>query len=164
MENASKALLIAAAVLIVVLLIAFGMRIFNQSATKSDVSGTASAMEVAQFNAQFTQYEGTISPSVFEKLLVTVNNSNAKEKPNGENGTIVYMKNKNSEKPAIYPSPGYAVSSDNASVMNVATLGNFTFGKAEGAPLYKSYEVSFGYGTDTVGRKRIAAIYVEGIE
>lgn len=38
MENATKALLIAAAVLIVILLIAFGMRIFNSTA---DVSGQA---------------------------------------------------------------------------------------------------------------------------
>ena len=38
MENASKALLIAAAVLIVILLIAFGMRIFNSTA---DVSSDA---------------------------------------------------------------------------------------------------------------------------
>lgn len=40
MENATKALLIAAAVLIVILLIAFGMRIFNST---SDVSGQAQA-------------------------------------------------------------------------------------------------------------------------
>lgn len=39
MENATKALLIAAAVLIVILLIALGMRIFNST---SDVSGQAS--------------------------------------------------------------------------------------------------------------------------
>lgn len=38
MENASKALLIAAAVLIVILLIAFGMRIFTST---SNVSGQA---------------------------------------------------------------------------------------------------------------------------
>ena len=38
MENATKALLIAAAVLIAILLIAFGMRIFNST---SDVSGQA---------------------------------------------------------------------------------------------------------------------------
>lgn len=40
MENATKALLIAAAVLIVILLIAFGMRIFNSTA---DVSGKATS-------------------------------------------------------------------------------------------------------------------------
>ena len=38
MENASKALLIAAAVLVVILIIAFGMRIFNST---SDVAGQA---------------------------------------------------------------------------------------------------------------------------
>ena len=46
MENASKALLIAAAVLIVILLIAFGMRIFGDTATTADgakdVAGTLS--------------------------------------------------------------------------------------------------------------------------
>lgn len=40
MENATKALLIAAAVLIVILLIAFGMKIFNST---SDVSGQATS-------------------------------------------------------------------------------------------------------------------------
>ena len=40
MENATKALLIAAAVLIVILLIAFGMRIINST---SDVSGQATS-------------------------------------------------------------------------------------------------------------------------
>ena len=40
MENATKALLIAAAVLIVILLIAFVMRIFNST---SDVSGQATS-------------------------------------------------------------------------------------------------------------------------
>ena len=41
MENATKALLIAAAVLIVILVIALGMRIFNST---SDTTGQASAM------------------------------------------------------------------------------------------------------------------------
>ena len=40
MENATKALLIAAAVLIVILLIAFGMKIFNST---SNVSGQATS-------------------------------------------------------------------------------------------------------------------------
>ena len=55
MENATKALLIAAAVLIVILLIAFGMRIFNST---SDVSGQAQTTGKAisnQTNAATTQ-------------------------------------------------------------------------------------------------------------
>lgn len=51
MENASKALLIAAAVLIVILLIAFGMRIFNST---SDVSGQATETG-AQLSNQTSQ-------------------------------------------------------------------------------------------------------------
>ena len=41
MENASKALLIAAAVLIVILLIAFGMRIFNTASQTGDAQSAA---------------------------------------------------------------------------------------------------------------------------
>ena len=44
MENASKALLIAAAVLIVILLIAFGVSIFNSAKTAGDAQGTADAL------------------------------------------------------------------------------------------------------------------------
>ena len=43
MENATKALLIAAAVLIVILLIAFGMRIFNSTGDVADQAGQTGA-------------------------------------------------------------------------------------------------------------------------
>ena len=45
MENASKALLIAAAVLIVVLLIVFGVRIFNSASSAGDAQDTASSIK-----------------------------------------------------------------------------------------------------------------------
>ena len=45
MENASKALLIAAAVLIVVLLIAFGMGIFNSATDSGDPQETANTLK-----------------------------------------------------------------------------------------------------------------------
>ena len=57
MENATKALLIAAAVLIVILLIAFGMRIFNST---SDVSGQAQNTG-AQISTQAGQAASTAS-------------------------------------------------------------------------------------------------------
>ena len=51
MENATKALLIAAAILVVILLIAFGMRIMNQTGNAakagSDMGGTLSAQSNA---------------------------------------------------------------------------------------------------------------------
>ena len=59
MENASKALLIAGSVLIVILLIAMGVRVFNS--TQGTADETESAMktaEMAQFNSKFTQFVG----------------------------------------------------------------------------------------------------------
>lgn len=50
MENASKALLIAAAVLIVVLLIAFGMGIFNSATTAGDPKETANVLSAGLAN------------------------------------------------------------------------------------------------------------------
>ena len=60
MENASKALLIAGAVLIVILLIGVGMLIYNSSAgIWGEAKNQMSALEIDTFNNQFEQYEGT---------------------------------------------------------------------------------------------------------
>jgi len=59
MENASKALLIAGSILIVILLIAMGMRVFNSTTGTTDaVEGVMSATEIAMFNNKFNQYVG----------------------------------------------------------------------------------------------------------
>lgn len=57
MENASKALLIAAAVLIVILLIAFGMNVMNST---SDVSGQAEQVG----DALSTQTDGAATDAI----------------------------------------------------------------------------------------------------
>jgi len=51
MENASKALLIAAAVLIVILLVAFGVGIFKSAEDATDVKGSSTAMQEGMKNA-----------------------------------------------------------------------------------------------------------------
>lgn len=51
MENATKALLIAAAVLIVVLLIVFGVRIFNSAQQAGDTTQIDSSIETGITNA-----------------------------------------------------------------------------------------------------------------
>lgn len=59
MENATKALLIAGSVLIAILLIAVGLRIFNSTQGATDAAEeTMSASEVAVFNNKFLQYYG----------------------------------------------------------------------------------------------------------
>ena len=78
MENATKALLIAAGVLIVILLIAFGMSIFNSTGdTSGQVADASSSQQMQTFNAQFQSYIGSNkSGTMIRNLLVAVNNSN----------------------------------------------------------------------------------------
>ena len=82
MENATKALVIAGSVLIAILLIAFGMRIFNSAsgASKSSQS-TMDATAITTFNSQFSPYNGkTLSVSKVNNLVQKVIASNATNK------------------------------------------------------------------------------------
>lgn len=76
MENATKALLIAASVLIVILLISLGVGIFT-SAEEQMGNADLSEYQVRQFNDKFKKYEGTsVSGSDVNALLETVFNHN----------------------------------------------------------------------------------------
>lgn len=57
MENASKALIIAGAILLSILLISLGIYIFQQANGVISGSGMTKA-EISAFNQQFTKYEG----------------------------------------------------------------------------------------------------------
>lgn len=60
MENASKALLISGTILIVLLFIAIGIRLFNSTqGTADQVEGSMQTTEIATFNSKFTQYVGS---------------------------------------------------------------------------------------------------------
>ena len=54
MENASKALIIAGAILLAILLISLGIMIFNQAQSVVDGSGMSEA-ELSTFNSKFTK-------------------------------------------------------------------------------------------------------------
>lgn len=58
MENASKALIIAGAILLAILIISLGIFIFNQ-ASEVTKSSNLSEVEVLQFNEKFTSFEGS---------------------------------------------------------------------------------------------------------
>lgn len=78
MENATKALLIAGAVLIVILLIGVGMLIFNSSTRPVQTAVTGmEAHEKEIFNAQFENYAGTQTGTNVKQLLSKVISSNA---------------------------------------------------------------------------------------
>ena len=91
MENASKALLIAGAILLVILIISLGLVVYNQ-AKESVGSANLNQQEIEAFNSKFTAYEGNgISGSQVNQLIQTVISSNQAAKNSGEN-TGVYIK------------------------------------------------------------------------
>ena len=88
MENATKALLIAAAVLVAILIISLGLVVYNMAAETID-SVNFSGQEITAFNDKFTQYNGTkVRGSEVNAMLKTVLNSNMQSRAEGlEAGT-----------------------------------------------------------------------------
>ena len=78
MENASKALIIAGAILLAILLISLGIMIFTQAQDTVTNSGMSEA-EVQSFNSKFTKYEGKIKGTMVKSLVQEVLSNNGNE-------------------------------------------------------------------------------------
>lgn len=77
MENAVKALLIAAAVLIAILIISLGLVVYNRASETVNSAGDLSEYQVQQFNEKFTKYQGeNVSGSDVNALITTIHNHN----------------------------------------------------------------------------------------
>ena len=83
MENASKALIIAGAILLSILIIALGVYIYNMAAGATDTS-TLDSMAISTFNGQFTQYEGEQLGSSVKTLITNIISSNSTNNDSGE--------------------------------------------------------------------------------
>ena len=83
MENASKALIIAAAILLSILIIALGMRVFN-SANSTAGKANMSGEEAAAFNSQFEAYEGDQKGDAVRALIAKIKASNTAEGNSGD--------------------------------------------------------------------------------
>lgn len=87
MENASKALIIAGAILLSILIISLGILIFSQ-AQETINAVNMSEQEVMAFNNKFTPYEGdSIRGSQVNALAQAVITNNQSAKDNGETAT-----------------------------------------------------------------------------
>ena len=77
MENASKALIIAGAILISILLISIGIMLINSGREVTD-TGTASmcGYKIEAFNSKFTMYEGERKGSEIKNIYSAVQASN----------------------------------------------------------------------------------------
>ena len=78
MENASKALIIAGAILLSILLISLGIMIFTQAQDTIQNSGMSQA-EVNAFNNQFVKYEGTKKGTMVKSMIQEVNTNNSQD-------------------------------------------------------------------------------------
>ena len=77
MENASKALIIAGAILLSILLISLGIMVYNNAkGTVSDANLDAESVQA--FNTKFTQYGGTQRGTALNALIDAAIASNAK--------------------------------------------------------------------------------------
>ena len=70
MENASKALIIAGAILLAILIISLGIMIFNQASGVVN-NNAMDEVEISTFNQKFTQYEGTNVKGAQVNSLIT---------------------------------------------------------------------------------------------
>lgn len=75
MENASKALIIAGAILLSILIIALGVFVFNQARSAMG-NINMSEQEIAAFNSKFENYAGDQKGSSVKSLISTLRNYN----------------------------------------------------------------------------------------
>lgn len=88
MENASKALIIAGAILLAILIIGLGIIIYNQAALIIN-NNSMNDVEVSTFNAKFTQYQGDfVKGAQVNALLQQVIISNSNEDNSGRQVAI----------------------------------------------------------------------------
>ena len=123
MENASKALLIAGSILIVILLIAVGMLIYSRARSVVDTGiAQMSSTEISLFNARFNEYSGSQKGTSVRALLqeIIANNETNKSDPAKQvhvKATTVYASADNTVKQniisntisAVKPSTTYTV-------------------------------------------------------
>lgn len=92
MENASKALLIAGAILIVIVLISIGMVIVQSSQGIVDEAGQMTTdQETSTFNNRFSTYQGTQKGATVQSLLGVVSANNADNKSAGRKITVILI-------------------------------------------------------------------------
>ena len=89
MGNASKALIIAGAILLAILIISLGILIYNQ-ASSVVTSNSMSEVDITTFNNKFTQYAGKQRGSTVRALIQQIQSSNAADENTSRQVTLSY--------------------------------------------------------------------------
>jgi len=83
MENASKALIIAGAILLSIAIIGIGMYVYQMAAGVVNQANMSGA-EVTSYNAEFIKYEGTQTGTSIKTLCDTVRQHNSYQEDNSK--------------------------------------------------------------------------------
>ena len=145
MENASKALIIAGAILLAIAIIGVGMYVFNNA--QESVQGTdMTEEEVAAYNGDFDVYAGSVRGSRAKTLIDTVNNHNL-------------TASDDSNKIQVVMGTGNATVNVQDIDEDQTTTGYLTGEECKGDILDAStYDISFGYDSRS---GKITTIYID---
>ena len=145
MENASKALIIAGAILLSILLISLGLIVYNQ-AKETIGSVNLSQQEIEAFNSKFSSYEGeNVSGAKVNQLIQTVIASNQQAI---DDSTNAYVTLTASDTKDANNTVSISVSSG---VASISTRSKVTPGK--------TYTVTYAYNNARVSGITITATY-----
>lgn len=113
MENSTKALIIAAAVFITIMIISLALIVYNRGSEAVDGKGDLTEYQIQQFNEKFIKYQGdSVSASDVKALLNTVFYHNIVQE-NGETCVEVNVDYGEGEKTVIGASPDTEKVSEN---------------------------------------------------
>ncbi len=148
MENASKALIIAGAILLSILIIAIGIYVYNQA--NSTITSSMSSMNTQEreaFNNQFTSYQGIQTGSQVKALLTRVASNLNTYKDQAEKVPTVILYTKDDTNTAIGTITKSTLSGSHYSVTANATQYTKDVSSIRNKILDKhSYSVNFRFG------------------
>ena len=130
MENASKALIIAGAILLSIAIIGIGMYIYT-TAQQTIQSANMSQQEITTYNSEFIKYEGTQNGSNVKALCQTIRSHNSVNAD--EISKCIYLTNNDADITEV-------VDADK-NKSETSAINNILSGIYSGV----QYNVSFGY-------------------
>lgn len=138
MENASKALIIAGAILLSIAIIGVGMYVFQNVQETIQDGADISARQIRTYNQEFTMYAGRQSGSQVRSLLDVISTHNRTQGQDDPSRVINVV-----EGQATDPTP--APTAEDAS-----TTANSAINTLKGTILSgRTYTVTFGYDADS---------------
>ncbi len=142
MENASKALIIAGAILLAIAIIGIGMFVYNNVSGTVRESASVNDQQVKAYNQPFTSYEGVIRGSNAKALCDTVRDHNLSAE---DDSRLISV--------ATTAGSASVAAGSQTSGTDTSSINTISAGIESG----KTYTVSFGYDPNS---GFITAVYI----